>query len=360
MADPVVLRDLLRDKHWQTYKTFCREYDKAAAKIDPSYVGSYPSRAQLHRWQSGDLRGKPYPQHCEVLEAMFPGIKAAEMFVPSQRGSDGAASAETGLPLEAAVAEALDGRGSPPPAWSASSSSSLPAARSARPLELGEARGDGQAGVLARSLELLGRRMRLEEGEVTQLARLAGHLVDLELECSIDIAGDGSSAVTYRFVLLNLTDAPVKRLLREQWFENTEGIRIEPDERSDRKVGIERRHDIGNMVKFACVLSPPIEPGEVGIVSYTSYGGRFLHDHYWQQWTPRHTRHFTLSIRHRDVDMLIGCTAVEDQPDGSQVSAIDDLFCVDEGDDALITLTRNYLQPGQSVTVRWEVSRADS
>lgn len=87
MANPVVLRDLLRDKHWQTYATFCREYDKAAVKIDPSYVGTYPSRTQLHRWTSGDLRGMPYPQHCEVLEIMFPGVAAPEMFVPSPRSA---------------------------------------------------------------------------------------------------------------------------------------------------------------------------------------------------------------------------------------------------------------------------------
>ena len=57
MADPVVLRDLLREKHWQKYQTFLREYDKAAASIDSSLVGTAPSRAQLHRWQCGELKG---------------------------------------------------------------------------------------------------------------------------------------------------------------------------------------------------------------------------------------------------------------------------------------------------------------
>jgi hypothetical protein len=71
-------------------------------------------------------------------------------------------------------------------------------------------------------------------------------------------------------------------------------------------------------------------------------------------------RHFTLDIRHRNIDMLLGCTAIEDQADGSQLSAIDDLVCTDEDGDALITVTRDYLQPGQAVTLRWEVSRAAS
>ena len=357
MTDPVVLRDLLRDKHWQTHKTFCREYDKAARKIDSSYVGSHPSRAQLHRWQSGDLKGMPHPQHCEVLEAMFPGVRVADMFVPSQRRADDAASGLRAS-LEVAVEEALGGTSSTPPAWTASPRVSDRSTAPDLPLQLDGACKDDQTTALTRSLQLLGRRMRLADTEVEQLALLAGHLVDLEMECSIDIASDGTSAVTYKFVLLNLTDAPVKRLLREQWFENTEGITIEPRESSDRTVSIQRRHDIGNMVKFACALSPPIAPGEVGVVSYTSYGGRFLHDHYWQQWTPRHTRHFTLTIRHSGVDTLRECTAVEDQPDGSQVSALDDLFCAEEENGALITLTRDYLQPGQSVTVRWVVSRA--
>ncbi|MGH3941000.1 MAG: hypothetical protein ACRDTG_20645 [Pseudonocardiaceae bacterium] len=83
MAKPVVLKNMLREKHWQTYRTFRRQYDKAALTIDDSLVGSCPSRAQLHRWQAGDLKGLPYPHHCQVLEAMFPGVSAAQMFVPS-------------------------------------------------------------------------------------------------------------------------------------------------------------------------------------------------------------------------------------------------------------------------------------
>ena len=46
---PILLKLLLRERHWQNYGTFCVEYDKAAARIDPDLTGSYPSRAQLHR-----------------------------------------------------------------------------------------------------------------------------------------------------------------------------------------------------------------------------------------------------------------------------------------------------------------------
>ena len=79
-AEPIRLKMLLQQRHWQTYGTFCREYDRVARSIDPGLVGSYPSRAQLHRWLSGELKGLPYPHHCRVLEEMLPGWTAAQLF----------------------------------------------------------------------------------------------------------------------------------------------------------------------------------------------------------------------------------------------------------------------------------------
>lgn len=80
---PTLLKVLLRQHHWQTYSTFCREYDKAAQKLDRSLVGKWPSRTQLHRWLCGELKSLPYSDHCRVLEAMFPGRTAAELFAPA-------------------------------------------------------------------------------------------------------------------------------------------------------------------------------------------------------------------------------------------------------------------------------------
>ncbi|MFI7222893.1 DUF5919 domain-containing protein [Nonomuraea angiospora] len=77
---PILLKSLLTQRHWQTYSTFCKEYDKAAKKVDPSLQGGWPSRAQLHRWLTGELKGLPYSGHCRVLEAMFPGKSARELF----------------------------------------------------------------------------------------------------------------------------------------------------------------------------------------------------------------------------------------------------------------------------------------
>ncbi|MCA1704307.1 MAG: hypothetical protein LC808_14025, partial [Actinobacteria bacterium] len=199
---------------------------------------------------------------------------------------------------------------------------------------------------IARSVVILGKSMHLSDAETAELGKLAGNLVDLQMECSIDIAADGWASVTYCHQVMNLSGRPVKRMTREQWFETTSGaLKIEPHSSSDREVNIQRIHDTPNMSKFACHLSPAIEPGEVATIAYTSHGGRFVHDHYWRQSIPRYTRYFTLTIRHREVSMLRNCTAIEEQIDGSETSAIEDLICSDEDGNALITLTRDYLQP---------------
>jgi hypothetical protein len=79
---PILLTVLLRQNHWQQYAAFCAQYDKAAQQLDRNLVSSYPSRAQLHRWLSGAVRSLPYPDHCHVLEAMFPGWTAEQLFGP--------------------------------------------------------------------------------------------------------------------------------------------------------------------------------------------------------------------------------------------------------------------------------------
>src|SRR5215472_11435924 len=82
-GQPILLKALLRERHWQNYATFCAEYDKVARRIDSNLVHTYPSRAQLHRWLTGALRSLPYADHCRVLEEMFPGWSATQLFQPS-------------------------------------------------------------------------------------------------------------------------------------------------------------------------------------------------------------------------------------------------------------------------------------
>ncbi len=107
-AQPVALRALLRQRHWK-YATFCGEYDKAAKKIDPALTGTWPSRAQFHRWINGELRGLPYPDACRVLEALFPGWTVEALFGPiSDDQLAKAAAQSSGEELEPAEPPRLD------------------------------------------------------------------------------------------------------------------------------------------------------------------------------------------------------------------------------------------------------------
>ncbi|MGW4326591.1 DUF5919 domain-containing protein [Nocardia sp. CY41] len=75
-----VLKALLQQRHLQTVSAFNREYDRIAGEYEPELVGAGPKKAQFYRWLSGELTGLPYPHHRRILEAMFPGRSADELF----------------------------------------------------------------------------------------------------------------------------------------------------------------------------------------------------------------------------------------------------------------------------------------
>jgi hypothetical protein len=81
-APPILLQILLRQRQWHRYGLFRAAYDEAARRVDRELVGTAPSRAQLHRWTSGELKRLPYTDHCRVLERMFPGWTAEQLFGP--------------------------------------------------------------------------------------------------------------------------------------------------------------------------------------------------------------------------------------------------------------------------------------
>ena len=101
---PTMLKRLLRQRHWQTYATFCRQYDAASRAIDPTMVGHWPSRGQFARWLSGDIKGLPHPDHCRVLEAMFDGMPVQDLFAPAGGEPVGGPEA-TGPPVPAPPAQ---------------------------------------------------------------------------------------------------------------------------------------------------------------------------------------------------------------------------------------------------------------
>jgi len=79
-SQPTLLGILLERKGLQRYGSFRAAYDKAARAVDRNLGGTAPSRAQFHRWITGDLRGLPYPDHCRVLEHLLTGYAADQLF----------------------------------------------------------------------------------------------------------------------------------------------------------------------------------------------------------------------------------------------------------------------------------------
>lgn len=77
-----LLKVLLERRRWTAHRTFTAEYDRAAKTVDPRLIGGAPSRAQLHRWVTGQLTGLPFEHNCRVLEVMFTEWKAEDLFAP--------------------------------------------------------------------------------------------------------------------------------------------------------------------------------------------------------------------------------------------------------------------------------------
>ncbi|MGH3669696.1 MAG: hypothetical protein ACRDSH_03525 [Pseudonocardiaceae bacterium] len=244
-VEPVVLKVLLQNRHLQTHRAFCREYDRVAAKADPTLRGGWPSKAQFYRWLSGELVGLPYPDHCRVLESMFPGWKVDQLFqlhdggidfIPEPTGPQKAASTvhppssadqnSTGITaVLRSIEQGLESPAVGQAGWGShlpSKSRTISSPKTTFPLTVGlpgpEVE-EAPAQRIARSLAAVSKRLRLPETEVAQLAKLAGHVVELDLTCSIDIDNAGWSTVTCSHQLLNLTNRPIKRLMTELWFE---------------------------------------------------------------------------------------------------------------------------------------------
>ena len=334
---PTYLKGLLQARHLQTHAAFCREYDRLARELDPALVGKWPSRVTLHRWMAGGVKRLPFPDHCRILEGMFRGWTAEQLLQVAGCAEDGATPQPKTAELVEALRQGLAGP-NPPATWSLPLRSPL--------------RGQGAAGTGTLTLP-----PRLTDEETHLLAILAGNVVELNLAIAIAIAPGGGSVVTYRRELLNLTPRPLRRFSCELWFEHTSGpLAITSNPLDGRKLMIQRTHDTPSMSKFACQFAPAVEPGDTVHFEYTCTGGCFLDDHYWRQAILCPTRHLTVSVRHEQASLL-RCSAIEEMPDGSEVVATDDILWDYEGADLTMTLTRDYLNPNQALTLRWEIDR---
>ncbi|MEE3755311.1 hypothetical protein [Mycobacterium intracellulare] len=80
-----VFKELLAERRVYDYAAFRAEYRRAAMELNPSKEPMVPARSTFHRWCNGGLAKLPPTYHCEVLEHMFPGWKARDLFGRSDR-----------------------------------------------------------------------------------------------------------------------------------------------------------------------------------------------------------------------------------------------------------------------------------
>jgi len=351
----VRLKDALRARRWTVYRTFCNEYDKAARAVDSTLVGTYPSRAQLHRWTKGQIKGLPYPDHCRVLEKMFEDWTAEQLFERCRSGCDTDQSSEAETFADKIERQITEGLASPA---AASTSWASFAPGTGRPTAL-RASVDLSAmstpELMAHKLANLGHTHRIPPTEIAELSALAGNLVDLSLAIDLHIARDGLCSVTYRYHVLNLTDRAINRAPRDLWFQHSRGkLDLVALREGPTKNAIQRMHTADNVAKFACQLSPPMEPGESATFGYTCSGAEFQKDYYWRQAFARYTRQYTLRVRHDGLGELAEIRATEELPDGTENLAQQSVVWDYDNDDVLMTFTRDYLQPSQYTTLRWE------
>lgn len=212
------------------------------------------------------------------------------------------------------------------------------------------------------ALVALGQRRSIAAIEAQQLAVLLGNIVDLNRAIDIAIDQDGRALLSFSYTVLNLTSQPLARLPRDLWFAHADGdLTISPSSHAgDHRMTIQRIHDTPNLVKFACLVSPPIRSGESATVAYTCSGGRFVESLYWRQSVSRYTGRLAINLRQRGSGPLINCTATEEHSDGTENSVTQNLVWDHDEKDIRITLECEYLRPGQAVTLRWDIDRAAS
>jgi hypothetical protein len=76
----LLLKTLLQQRHLHEYSEFVVEYERLAKELDLPRHASAPTKAQYYRWVGGHIHNLPRGYHCMVLERMFPGWTARELF----------------------------------------------------------------------------------------------------------------------------------------------------------------------------------------------------------------------------------------------------------------------------------------
>jgi hypothetical protein len=76
----IALKSLLQQRHLHEYSEFVVEYVRRAKELDLPRHASAPTKARYYRWVGGHIQNIPRGYHCLVLERMFPGWTARELF----------------------------------------------------------------------------------------------------------------------------------------------------------------------------------------------------------------------------------------------------------------------------------------
>lgn len=76
----IALKSLPQQRHLHEYSEFVVEYERRAKELDLPRHASAPTKAQYYRWVGGHIQNLPRGNHCLVLERMFPGWTARELF----------------------------------------------------------------------------------------------------------------------------------------------------------------------------------------------------------------------------------------------------------------------------------------
>ena len=88
-GQPTLLRTLIAQRHWQSFRAFQTQFRRAARELaererDPGLAKVTVSARQWERWYSGNIKTEPYPDACRVLEHMF-GYPVHQLMSPPDR-----------------------------------------------------------------------------------------------------------------------------------------------------------------------------------------------------------------------------------------------------------------------------------
>jgi hypothetical protein len=90
--EPTMLRVLVTERHWQKFTTFECQFSRSARQLaqqtgEPELATVTVSPRQFERWYAGQVKTRPHPDACRVLEFMF-GQPVERLLAPAAKPGD--------------------------------------------------------------------------------------------------------------------------------------------------------------------------------------------------------------------------------------------------------------------------------